>query len=125
MSERGYTSIHVISLFKDLTLGPGTAGTSQVIDLKNIANNGVFSLYVNQEAVGGTAGTTVLSYQGCSLRDGTYVTPSAATPIATLGTSGTANIISFQPPLMAFMKIIANQTGTSGVTKITAELMTQ
>jgi hypothetical protein len=124
MSERGYTSIHVISLFKDLTLGPGTAGTSQVIDLKNIAQRGVYSLAVNQTGAG-TAGTTILSCVGSPLRDGTYVTPSVGGAIGTLGTSGTADILTFTPPLMAFMKVIANQTGTSGTSTITAELMTQ
>ena len=129
MAERGYTPIHVLSLFSQQSLIAGTSATSMVIDLHNIAQKGHFALAVKtQSGTNGTCGTTVFTYQGASLRNGTYVTPSTATPIGTAGTSGTTDIITFFPEPMPFMKIVAGQAGSAGVggdTVLTAELIVQ
>ncbi len=124
--------ITVINLFGNKSLIAGSSGTSDPIDLRYAANNGYFAL-AHSCAVGtaGTLGTTIFTYVGCSTLDGTYVTPSASVAIATAGTNGTggtANITTFEPELMPFMKIIATQTGSGGTgkdSKVTAELIMQ
>lgn len=125
--------ITTIPLFKNLSLSAGDSGTSDSIDLRDKADKGFFSL-AHRIAAGTstTAGTTIFTYKGCSTKDGTYITPSAAVAIGTAGTHGTygtANIWTFEPELMPFMKIVATQTGAGTVganTKIVAaELIVQ
>lgn len=125
--------IRTIPLFKNLSLSAGDSGTSDVIDLREVAQKGFFSLSHRIAAgTSTTCGTTVFTYKGCSTVDGTFITPSAAVAIGTAGshgTYGTANIWTFEPELMPFMKIVATQTGagTAGAnTKIVAvELIVQ
>lgn len=107
--------ITVIPIFKDKSLSAGDSGTSDPIDCRYRANRGFFSL-AHRIAAGtsGTVGTTVFTYKGCSTETGTYISPSNSIAIGTAGshgTYGTANIWSFEPELMPFMKIIATQTG--------------
>lgn len=121
--------IHVISLFKDKTLSSGDTGTSQVIDLRNISDDGKFALALKSIAgTAGTAGTVALSYVCSQFRDGSYVTPVGGCDIATCGTgSGSPIIAPFTPAATTpFMKIVATQagSGTAGFdTKLTAELI--
>jgi hypothetical protein len=132
MAERGYTPVSVVSLFKGKQLAAGGAGTSDVIDLRFIAQQGIFSL-AHKVHVGtaGTTGTTIFTYVGCSTETGTFITPHTAVAIGTAGTNattGTANIWTFEPEPMPFMKIIATQTGVGGTGKdsrVTAELIVQ
>jgi hypothetical protein len=125
--------ITTIPLFKNLSLSAGDSGTSDSIDLRDAVQQGFFSL-AHRISIGtaATCGTTVFTYKGCSMVDGTYITPAAAIAIGTAGshgTYGTANIWTFEPELMPFMKIVATQTGagTAGAnTKIVAaELIVQ
>jgi hypothetical protein len=121
--------ITVIPLFKDKSLSAGDSGTSDPIDLRYQANNGMFALaFKNKAGTSGTCGTTVFTYTGCSIETGTYVAPSSAVAIGTSGPSIAGNIVTFEPELMAWMKIIATQTGagTAGAhSNIDAELIVQ
>jgi hypothetical protein len=129
MAEKGFTPVQVIPVFKNASLSAGDSGTSDVVDLRYAAQRGVFSLAASVAAgTAGTAGTTIFSYVGCSSFDGTYISPSGAVAIGTSGTAKTADIMSFDPEPMPFMKIIATQTGagTAGKdSKVTAELIVQ
>lgn len=118
--------IHTISLFSNKQLDGGSAGTSQVIDLRNIAESGSFALALKTGAgTNGTCGTTVLSYVVSSTRNGSYVTPSGGYAIATSGTDGGTAYYSFSPAVAPYMKVIATQTGTMGDAdvNISAELI--
>ena len=121
--------IHTISLFVNKSLSAGDTGTSQVIDLRNLAKSGEFALALATIAgTAGTCGTTTFTYVCSPLRDGTYVTPVGGVSAATCGTaSGTPIIVPFVPAAVApFMKIIATQTGTGTAGKdslLTAELI--
>ena len=118
-------SIHTRYLFKSQTVGAGSAGVSEVIDLRDEAKVGSFSLAytIDKTATGQTCGTVSFSYSGCPVYDGTYVTPSTGSFATCTGTGGTSDIVSFSPVLTPFMKITANvgTSGTSGV-KVTAAL---
>lgn len=121
--------ITVNPFLRQRSLSAGGAATSDPFDLRYLANNGIFSLAASVIAgTAGTVGTTVFTYSGCSLQDGLYVTPSAALAIGTFGTANTSDIISFEPELMPFMKVIATQTGAGTAGKdsvVTAELIMQ
>jgi len=129
MAERGYTPVSVIPICKAKSLSAGDVFTSDVIDLRYAAQNGFFSLYSSVAAgSAGTVGTTVFTYIGCSQKDGTFVSPSAAVAIGTRGTALASNIATFTPELMPFMKIVATQAGTGGTgkdSKLTADLIVQ
>lgn len=129
MAEKGYTPVNVIPLFKGRSLSAGNSATSDVVDLRYTAQNGAFSLLSSVIAgTAGTVGTTVFTYLGGSAKEGPFVSPSASIAIGTRGTASTANIDSFEPEPMAFMKIIATQTGsgTAGKdSKFSADLMVQ
>lgn len=116
MAERGYAIIKKVELFTSLSLSAGSSGTSSAIDLREITNAGRYSIAASVAlGTAGTCGTTILSYTGCETADGTFVAPSAGSAIGTLGTSNTADIISFNPVLTPFMKIIAAQNGSGNV----------
>lgn len=112
-------------LFKSQTVGAGSAGVSDVIDIRDDSKMGNFSLSytIEKTASGQTCGTVSFSYSGCPVYDGTYVTPSTGSFATCTGTGGTSDIVSFSPTVTPFIKITANvgTSGTSGV-KVTAAL---
>jgi hypothetical protein len=123
MAEKGYRFITTIPLFTGLSLSAGSSGTSGAIDLREIAQEGKFSVSASV-AIGtaGTCGTTTLEYTGCSTKDGTYVAPAVAGVAGTIGTAGTAaihgtsNIFGFTPvAALPFMKVVATQVGAGNV----------
>jgi len=116
MAERGYEFIKKIPLFNGKSLSAGGSGTTGAIDLTELGPGGRFSIAASV-AVGtaGTCGTTLLSYTGCETSDGTFVAPSVGATLGTMGTSLTADIISFTPILTPFMKIVATQNGSGNV----------
>ena len=107
--------ITTIPLFTKRTFPAGESGTSDPIDLRYSANNGYFSLFVQaKNGTFGSAGTTTFRYVGCTTFNGTYISPKPGE--GTIGTACTASttgtaIMSFQPELMPWMKIIATQVG--------------
>lgn len=124
--------IHTIQLFSKQQLSHGGSGTSQVLDLRNLAQVGNFALSFKSIAgTAGSAGTTIYTYTQCSEREGTFITPTGAYAIGTAGGGGTpSDIVAFSPVLAPYMKIIATQTGVSGTaalngkdSKISAELI--
>lgn len=121
--------VKTIPLWKNEALSAGDASTSDPIDLRDMAQGGVFSLsYKASAGTAGTAGTSVFTYSGCTTRDGSYITPSAASAIGTCGTGSEANIKAFSPALMPFMKVIVTQTGAGNAgydSLVTAELNVQ
>lgn len=107
-------------LFKSEQCGTkGTGGTSisDIVDMRTVEVGQYSMSYDIVGTNGGTAGSTVFSYLGCALFDGTYINT------GTFGTFGgvSSGFISFSPPLMPFMKIKA-VSGTSNPAVITAEL---
>ena len=121
--------ITIIPLFKSQSFSAGDSGTSDPIDLRYIANRGAFSLaHSNAAGTSTTCGTTVFSYTGCSLFNGSYVTPTGAVEIGTSGPAIAGKITPFSPTLVPFIKVVATQTGagTAGANSaITAELIVQ
>jgi hypothetical protein len=120
-------SIRTINIWKSTVIGSGSAGgtsLSDPIDLRDISKQGRFSLSYSIAAAGGvgTAASTVFTYLGCPVYDGTYVTPTG-------GTCGTVNgvgsdIVSISPPVMPFMKVKV-VAGTSGTALVTGALHVQ
>jgi len=105
--------ITTISVFKNKNLNSGTSCTSDKIDLRHIANNGYFALAVNiMNGTASTCGTTSFTYLCSSLEEGTFITPSNAVAIGTKGTAG-VDILTFEPEVTPFIKITANQTGST------------
>ena len=124
--------ITTIPLFTKRTLSAGDSGTSDPIDLRYSANNGYFSLFVlAKNGTFGSAGTTTFRYVGCSTFNGIYIPPKPGE--GTIGTACTASttgtcIMSFQPELTPWMRIITTQvgSGTAGADSlVTAELNMQ
>ena len=129
MAERGFTPVIVNPVFKDKSLSAGDSGTSSAVDLRYTAQQGNFALHVTASpGTAGTAGTTVFSYLLSTALDGTYAAPSTATAIGTCGTANSNDVLTFEPEMMPFMKIVATQTGAGSSgndSKITAELLVQ
>ncbi len=129
MAERGFTPITVHSLLKDVQLSAGDTGTSPAVDLRYAAQRGKFALNpIVALGTSGTAGTTVFSYLCAPSLNGTYVAPSAAVAIGTMGTALGGNVIDFEPVMAPFMKIVATQSGAGSAgnaSKITVNLFVQ
>ena len=115
MAERGYTPVSVVPVFKNKRLSAGDSGTSDVIDLRFIAQNGYFALsQVTKAGTFGSSGTTIFTYLEATTENGVFVAPVSATAIGTASTAGTSGTttFTFEPELAPFMKIVATQTGT-------------
>ncbi|MFA5340304.1 MAG: hypothetical protein WC332_00865 [Clostridia bacterium] len=95
------------------TVTKNTTSTSVAFDLREIAQNGYFSI---EYLITGD-GTLTIAYTVCSTKAGTYFTPTGASSIATglTKTSGSSGLggLSFTPSPYPFMKITATETGTS------------
>lgn len=118
--------IKTFGLFKDTAINAGTSGISGPIDLRDIADNGYFSLSYSVGKVGTstTAGTVTFEYLGCPVYDGTYVAPTGSLFGTQSGTAGGSDIIPLTPPVIPFIKIRAN-VGTSCSASVTAQLHVQ
>ena len=117
--------IVVYELWKANSITKDTNESTVAVDLREIAQDGVFAL---KYTITGD-GTLTLEYTGCETKDGTFVEPSGASDIATgltktSGTSGT-DIITFEPELMPFMKIKATETVTTDDAVLTLHLFIQ
>lgn len=86
------------------TVTTAAAITSVAFDLREVAQNGLFSLdYVVTVASGGTLAFT---YTVCSTKAGTYFTPTGGGAIAT-GIGAATGGLSFEPEMYPFIKIVA------------------
>ena len=90
------------------SLAKGGTFTSQAVDLRSIAQDGIFSI----EYTFTGSGVITWTYTVCSTEGGTYFTPSGAADIATSTTEGTDGV-SFEPELFPFMKIVGTETDTN------------
>ena len=107
------------------TITKNTSVTSGAFDLREVAQDGVFSL---EYLITGD-GTVKIEYLLCSTATGTFVEPSTAVDIAsgltkTSGTSG-RDIITFNPELAPFMKIKVTETSNSRNAVVTLKLNIQ
>jgi hypothetical protein len=132
MAERGYTPINVVRVFDKIHLSAGDSSTAGPIDLRELAQQGMFALsFAMAAGTAGSCGTTAFTYTESSTLEGTYVSPLNSIAIGTAGIGGTSkltNIVTFEPEMMPFMKIIATQTGAGTAGKdniITADLIVQ
>ena len=120
--------IKTISLFKLKSLSAGDSGTSDIVDVRDISSRGEFSINAHVAAgTSTTAGTTTFKYMAASTEDGSFVVPTSGT-FGTVGPTIADYMISLDPILTPFIKIIATQTGsgTAGAnSKISAELNVQ
>lgn len=92
----------------------GGSETSDAIDLRHSAPNGMFSVYVELTGDGTCKLEYLLSWDGT-----TYITPTGASDIVTAHTVGSGpgsdgkDSYSFQPKVAPFMKIKATETGSA------------
>lgn len=116
-----------IPLFQTKIMGSGSAGTtidSDPIDLRDIAQDGIYSVNFNVGTSGGceSCGSCSFSYRLSQNYDGTYISPLNGTFGTTgSGSAGTSNVVAITPPLAPFMKIRV-VVGTSGTSVVTASL---
>lgn len=99
----------------------GTAGTflSDVIDLRDFMAQGQCGLtQYRQAASGATCGSSVIQYQICATRNGTFI---EAGTFGTHGATPANHVNSFTPIVAPFMKVKC-VTGTSAPLVLTAEL---
>jgi hypothetical protein len=99
-----------------------TTETSVAIDLREVAQDGLFSL----EYLISGEGTCTIGYTVCSTKSGTYFAPTGSVAIATgltktSGTSGHGGL-TFNPEMYPFIKIYVTETKNSGTDAIVATL---
>lgn len=82
--------------------------TSQAFDLREVAQDGLFSL---EYTITGLA-NIALTYTVCSTKDGTYFTPTGGGSIASGLTAGHGGL-AFEPEMYPFIKLVATENGTN------------
>jgi hypothetical protein len=124
---RKVAPITTFKLFSAEAILASGSATSEAIDLRLHAPNGIFSI---QYAVTGD-GTVKFEYNLGSTETGDFVEPSTASDIASsiVKTSGPGSdgkdIVSFTPELAPFMKIVVTETGTAEAVAVTLWLNIQ
>jgi len=104
----------------DEVLAPSGAKTSKAFDLREVAQNGLFSL---QYTVVG-AGVVTFSYTMCSTEDGTFFTPVGGGTIKAGVVEGTGGL-EFEPELFPFIKFVATETGGAAQATVSAKFNVQ
>jgi hypothetical protein len=129
---KGLRPITTYNVFQDTTYNTGAVTiaangnyTSGAIDLREIVQNGIFSL---EYLITGD-GTCKIEYFLCSTKGGTYVEPTTAQDIGsgltkTSGTSG-RDVITFTPEMAPFMKLKVTETGEANSVVVTLKLNIQ
>jgi hypothetical protein len=82
------------------------AVTSQAFDLRECAQDGLFSIEYTNATSGGTL---ALTYTVCSTKSGTYFTPTGGGSIVSGLSTGTGGL-AFEPEMYPFIKIVATAT---------------
>lgn len=109
-NQRPVTSYH---LFSTETITKNTNESSVAVDLREIGQDGIFSVFYTITG----SGTLKIEYTVCQTDNGTFIEPSGAADIgsgltSSSGTSG-SDLVSFEPELTPFMKIKVTETGTA------------
>lgn len=113
--SRTINPITVQKLFIGTSIAASGSLTSAIVDLRNAAANGLFSVYF---VITGD-GTAKIEYLLCSTEEGTFIEPSTASDIATgqTKTSGPGSdgksLVAFEPELAPFLRIKITETGAS------------
>jgi hypothetical protein len=93
--------------------------TSQAFDLRECAQDGMFSIDYSNATSGGTL---ALTYTVCSTKSGTYFTPTGGGSIVS-GLSTATGGLAFEPEMFPFIKIVA--TATTQTCTVTVHLNIQ
>lgn len=108
---KGQRPITTIKLFSAQSIAASESATSVAVDLREIAQEGYFSVYATVSG----SGVLKLEYLIAPEKYGTFIEPAAADDIATGLAAGNA-AASFSPVLTPFMKVKATETdGAQGV----------
>jgi hypothetical protein len=104
---KGFRPITTYNVFNGpKTVTTAAAITSAAFDLREIAQDGLFSIaYANSTS----GGTLALTYTVCSIKDGTYFTPTGGGTIVS-GLSTATGGLAFEPEMYPFIKIVATAT---------------
>lgn len=103
---KGQRPITTIKLFSNESIAASGSATSVAVDLREIAQEGRFSVY---SAITGS-GTVKIEYLVAPEEDGTYIEPAGASDVATGLAAGSA-AASFSPVVAPFLRIKATETG--------------
>lgn len=114
--------MRIVKIFNAVAISKNGNTTSKSIDLRSIANNGMFSIHYTFTS--GGAATLKLEYLLAHEENETYATPSAANDIVSAAAVG-ADIVSFSPLLAPLMKIKATENNVAAITALTAYLCIQ
>ena len=107
--------ITTMKLFDAESILASQVANSVIIDLRQIAQNGYFSIFYTITG----SGTIKLEYNLAAERGGTFVEPAAASDIGNTLAVG-SGLKGFTPELAPFMKIKATEDGTSNTAILTA-----
>ena len=80
--------------------------TSVAFDLREVAQDGLFSIQYSNATSGGTL---ALTYTVCSVATGTFFTPTGGGTIVS-GLSTASGGLAFEPEMYPFIKIVATAT---------------
>ena len=96
------------------TVTAATPITSQAIDLREVAQDGLFSIEYRNATSGGTLAIT---YTVCSTKSGTYFAPTGGGSIVS-GLSTATGGLAFEPEMYPFIKIVLTATTQTCVATI-------
>jgi hypothetical protein len=115
--------IYVHPVFKEKAIARDGVAIGEPIPLGDLAGNGVFSLMVKEFA--GALADVTFTYTMCDTQGGTYLAPDGAVAIKANLIGGNAMLISFEPELAPYIRIVATENDVAAVTSLTVVLITQ
>ena len=97
--------ITVVQLFENVSIKNTDEDSTILVDLQELASNGIFSVHA---VITGSGASITITYKLSHYASGTYLTPGTASDICTAvnpGAGGLNEIYPVSPELSRFMKI--------------------
>jgi hypothetical protein len=110
--------VNTETVFNEVAILKNGVATSQPMALEHATPQGLFSLHILEQA--GALSDVTYTYSLCNTKGGTYITPSSATDIKANLIGASTDIVSFDPEVAKWMKIIATENNVAAVTSLTA-----
>lgn len=115
--------VNVQLAFDGVAIAKNGVATSPPIAVEHAAPNGLFAAHILEQA--GALSDVTFTYALCNTKDGTYITPTGASDIKANHIGASTDIVSFDPEVAKFLKIIATEQNVALVSSLTVEIAYQ
>jgi len=115
--------VNVQIAFDGVAIAKNGSATSAPIPVEHSSPNGLFAAHIKEQA--GALSDVTFTYSLCNTVDGTYISPTGAAAIKASHIGASTDVVSFDPEVAKYIKIIATENDVAAVTSLTVEIAYQ